>query len=454
MVKKAELIDRSIDKWFSLAIVFLPFLYQYRGIGSTISFGEIIVAIVVIIALWRDEFKIWHTDKFLLGFYIVSVITTLVCCRLEYFKFSYSLTVFVRLVFYAFVINVARKHFNLQYVARIYCLSVLLFSIYLLLQSLFHMISGGYLPIYLRYSWLFPPEARAENLASNYRWSFRASSLFLEPGYFTFFSLPSLCLLLFKKNKKKRDVYYMIVIVAAILFSSASAGIGGLIIIFSVYFFKRADNSSSHSALLRIIVLLVSAVGVGLFFTVSETAILTVNRILNGGSSNTRIIRGFIIYAQLPPFHKVFGVGINNLEPFVKANKIVTLFDESNLNYSATIVQTLNYSGIVGLATLMLYFFHLAKRTRSLIKLSKNKKTSFDSGSMVAMLLLVGFVVCYESVMFTYRFAFLIIIFESLQRQFRNGNRRMPLPTKLNSGMVETEQTVIDNSSEIPECCT
>lgn len=155
-----------------------------------------------------------------------------------------------------------------------------------------------------------------------------------------------------------------------------------------------------------------------------ETAILTINRIINGRSINTRIVRGFIIFAQLPFFHQIFGVGINNLESYVKANGIMTLFDESNLNYSATIGQTLDYSGIVGLSALLIYFFHLAKRTRSLIKKGRIEISMFESGSMVAMLFLVVFILGYESVMFTYRFAFLIIIFESLQRQFENGIRR------------------------------
>ena len=35
----------TVDKLFSFFIVMLPFMYQYRGVGESISFGELVFGV-------------------------------------------------------------------------------------------------------------------------------------------------------------------------------------------------------------------------------------------------------------------------------------------------------------------------------------------------------------------------------------------------------------------------
>ena len=53
--KTNELIDKkcisSYDKIFSICIILLPFLYQYKGIGNVISLGELLLIPLILISI-------------------------------------------------------------------------------------------------------------------------------------------------------------------------------------------------------------------------------------------------------------------------------------------------------------------------------------------------------------------------------------------------------------------
>ena len=231
-----------INKYFSISIILLPFLYQYRGFGEIISLGEIIVGIFTIIILWLDRFKLKKIDQYLFFFYFITVATSLLCISLPYFQLKAFITVIMRLIFYAVVINIARTHFDFMYIEKMYYTLIFIFSFYLIIQSFYHSFTGGYLPIYIKYEWQFPPESRPVSLSDYYKWNFRASSMFLEPSYFTLFVLPSLCPLLFKYKRTIFETITLIVAIIAVLLSSASSGFIGIIILFIVFLIKTKGN--------------------------------------------------------------------------------------------------------------------------------------------------------------------------------------------------------------------
>ena len=77
--KKDNIKVSTSVKLFTYALLLLPILYQYKCIGSILSFGEIIIAIITVGILFKDRFKLNKIDGSLAIFYIVSIFTTLFC---------------------------------------------------------------------------------------------------------------------------------------------------------------------------------------------------------------------------------------------------------------------------------------------------------------------------------------------------------------------------------------
>ncbi len=402
--------SNTLDKVFSMLIILLPFLYQYRGIGRIVSFGEVLLIIVsAFIIIQRFTGKIKQYDKYLLAFYLVSIVTSILCIGFSYFDMSAAFTVILRLFLYAIIIYIGRKHFVLSAVYGFYVNLACVFSIYLIIQYLYHYSSGGYLPIYISHNLLFPPEARAASLSTYYMWGFRASSLFLEPSYFTLFALPSVPLLLYQKRRKLFRTIELVIICTALVFSTASSALAGLIIIFAVFLFGKTDQLNSKKNLSRILIVFAAVGLIFAYFYFSENAMFFVKRLQSGGSLNNRVLRGLIVYKDLPIFHKIVGVGLNNLEPYMLTNGLSTAYDEVNLNYSCSMVQTLDYSGIIGITVLVAFLFSLYR------KVVKRAKGLLIDGVVSAdcikpLFWLLIFILSYESILFTYRFCFLLNI--------------------------------------------
>lgn len=406
------------DRWFSYSIILLPFLYQYKGIGNILSLGELLVGIITIIELLRDRFIFKNINLFLLAFYIVSLASTLFCTFFNYFEIVAALALIIRLLFFALVIIVARKHFNIDSVKEVYTALSFLFSLYLIIQYFFHMTTGGYLPITLNSGWQFPPEARPEKLAVYYRWFFRASSFFLEPGYFTLYVMPAVCMLVFKQRKTAFEFISLVTTIIAILFSTASAGLTSLLIIFAVYLFDSADRKSKYKFIIKIAIVFVAVFGIIIFFTKADAASLTLGRLKSGGSFSNRITRGLIAFSKLSWINKVVGVGLNNLEPYMLFYGLSTAYDEGNLNYTATFLQALNYSGIMGLCFLFAYICSLFSYTKKVLAKQSNREHEYSYNVLWSILFIIIFIMSFEAMMFSYRFAFYIIIYESLCRKF------------------------------------
>ena len=159
-----------------------------------------------------------------------------------FFSYVDFLTLFFKDIMYNFFLIVASNYFDFAKVKKIYVWLVMLFCIYLFIQYFYTKITGEYLPIYLKYEWLFSWEKRAEDLSYYYNYvyyKFRPSSLFLEPGYFAFYVLPCLIILLIKDNK----LMMPIIITIALVLSTSGAGIGIAAIIWLLFFLEKCSLS-------------------------------------------------------------------------------------------------------------------------------------------------------------------------------------------------------------------
>lgn len=397
------------DYIFSILIILLPFLYQYKGIGSIITLGELLLIPFIIGYLIKDLiiYKGKKIDKWLFGFYLIAILMTFFNISSRHFSMQDAMTGIVRLVYYMALVYVARFHFKLDKVKDIYLTLVFVFSLYLIAQFLYHYASGGYLPIYLNYNWQFPPDARPATYSGIYAYGFRPSSLFLEASYFAMFVLPGIAFLLFGKNKNKglNNIIILCVSCSAIVLSTSSAGLIGLGILFILKVLR--DNNGKRSTFQKIAVVLLGILIIG-FVLYAENAYTLRSRLFSGGSIGQRVLRGIIVFNDLDTIHKIIGVGMNNMGAYMTAHHLSTIYDEGNLNNCASIIQSFVYFGIVGGSALIAYIISFLKKSKGNI------------GFPLAVL--VTYMLSYEATLFMYRFAFLMILLEAVNK-FERGKK-------------------------------
>ena len=364
-----------MKKWFSIFIALLPFLYQYKSPVNGISFGEFILLPFIAYFGLLEIRKNRISNMYFCGLYaylISALFVSLFSCFQIYFSFGNFITVAVRILYYAVLTYVAIKHADLCKLLRTIEVAAIIFSAYALVQYFMHLSLGVILPTVINKSLVFAPEAGFRlDYENYYRWLYRPSSLFIEASYFASYVSVGLASFLFDKNTTKRTLMGLFITIALVA-GASSAGFVLFILMWSVYVYCNILNSSESKAKKYLFVagVLVSIV----FILTSDLAAGLLDRTVSGASFNNRIVRTFLLLKSMNPFQLLFGVGINNVDNYVRYNGLYTVFDEDNLNYVSSVMGTLLCSGII---TFILYlrfyfkafFFQKNNLSRSLVLL-------------------------------------------------------------------------------------
>ncbi len=309
---------------------------------------------------------------------------------------------FLRLVFYALLIYLSVARFPVHYAMRIMSLMAVVFSIYLIIQWVSANVLGQYLPTYLNRDLVFKVEADEVriNLERYYSYTFRASSLFLEPSYFSFFVCVPLAyqLLIISKENIKRSMFSSGIITIALVLSASSSGllIGAVPwIIFCFRIIKRDSNGiiRINPSFILLIVLLITGIVVLL---TSPLAAQLLIRTQDGASIGARVLRPLAIMQHMGLPEQIVGVGLNNLHNYVKYEEIYTQYDESSLSFVGLLFSSFIYSGFFCFTALLVFF----------ILLFTNLHASFGKAVWIQFLILS----IYSGLQFSARFSFLSIV--------------------------------------------
>lgn len=417
------------EKWFSLAVVTLPFTLQYASPIPVMSLGELLLVPFLLIFLY-DEMSGADVRRpcfcNVYTYFFVSVFTSLVAVMLPWFGFSEFLSMLMRLAFYALVIYVGAPRFNVSYGMR--CMSVLsvLLSVYLIVQWCAATFAHVYLPTYLSYDLLYSAEADEFRTNSElyYRYTFRPSSFFLEPSYFSFFVCVPLAyqLLVACKENTRRSLAFSAIITIALALSASSSGlvIGAIPwILFALQVIKR--DSKGVVRFNPAMFFLVIAVVIALFVLLnSPLATLLLDRTQGGASLGPRVLRALEIISRMNFPESLVGVGINNLGTYVEYNNLYTAYDEAGgYTFVSLLFSSYVYSGIFGFLAFCAFLISLFLKTH----------TSFGRAVCLQFFALS----IYSGMQFSARFAFfalvlLAIVNDSTQRkEIRNRNDRQEL---------------------------
>lgn len=363
--------NKFFGKIFTLSIILSPFLRQYPSYIPGITLGELFLIIsLLLIFPTMNLFLVSRKPVFLIIFWIIGLLTTLLTVLINQTLTFEITTRFIRYSFYIVVILISVKKFNLTFGLKIYRKICILVSVYLLLQIIVYNFNGYILPINIlpiRFIRNISME-RMYYIARKYY--FRPHSVFTEPGYAVHFLLPGLIFSLFGWfEKSKIDFITSTVIFISLILSTSVQGIILGLFIIGLFLLTKINNISSYFYVIRnTLIIFIVIIMLLILYNVSaiQIAINKVNNITR--SVGLRLFRGFLIFNDLPLLTKIIGVGHGNVGKYVIENEIHTKYDPEVLtpnfaSYVNGISRIMLYYGFIGFSVFLIFYFDILKKT-------------------------------------------------------------------------------------------
>lgn len=402
------MIKINMKRIFTTLVVLLPLLYQYKSPISAISFGEFILIPFMIYFLLKNistnvrykDFKGLYTYLFL-----VLVFNTFASFQ-SYYDYKESITVIARIFFYAILVYISYNNFDFEYGIKILIYTTTFCCIYIMLQVVAHYTIDVYLPTIINPDWVFAAEESGNRLdyEKYYRWTYRPSSLFLEPGYFVSFSAPALLALLHFKKINNKNFLVSLIITVGLVLSTASSAIVVLALAWGFLILKnlfKEDGKVNKNILIMIIAIIVFFV----ILLLSPISTTLIKRTMTGGSFNNRITRTIILFQNTDFVQKITGVGLNNIANWCEEDGISTEYDEKDLNFVSSYIGTLLLSGVVVFVFYNRFFIKMFCENKQLL--------------IRLMILVFLFFNLIGNIIFSYKFAFYTILIFCAQKYYK-----------------------------------
>lgn len=183
----------------------------------------------------------------------------------------------------------------------------------------------------------------------------RVSAFFTEPAHVSIFLLPIYYLAL----KEKRWIMSLI-LAGGILFSGSTTGfllLGALTVLYMV-------SSGIKKKYLLLVALLMGVAYYIVLLYFPDVVIDNASKLENTTSDNQRLLGALVYLEKFDPLQLLFGVGLNQLEAFLRDNGIFLIDEwgnELNHNYSNAVVYMIVSYGFVGFLFFIKYLYRMVK---------------------------------------------------------------------------------------------
>lgn len=364
----------SKSKLLAVSVALLPIFYQLAAPVPFISLGELILMPIVLYLLATYGFKNLKLDGNLALFYCIPVFLTFIAAIVpnDYYSIASSLTVFARMIFFYFLILIARDVIDFSVFIKAYFAIALVACCCLILQVGVHYLTSFELPVMRSFSSFLFSYSNSESVSPEiyyHLYGFRPAAFFTEPSYFAFYIDPLIALLLFGDDlfatwKTMRRLGAALFFTCCGLLTSSTTAAAIALVIWGYYLFASRKP-------VRVEILLgILFLGGTLFTVFLSCGFLDtlVARTSTGASFGPRIARGFEIYSGLDGFHKLIGIGVNNIQEYVTSNGIVTIFDEQDVGFTTDLTNRLIASGILGTLAMALFVAELFRRAETTLQ--------------------------------------------------------------------------------------
>lgn len=205
----------------------------------------------------------------------------------------------------------------------------------------------------------------------------RSSCFFIEPSHFAQFSIPLLAIELFDRSKDKIINYFSVFIIAILLLLRSGNGMLGILLLLTirtVTYFRYSH--SNHKFLVYLLFVPIAAfctykyvgteIGSGMIERASGVGFS------EDAESATRIVKGFLLYSELPILNKIFGYHIDDIANFAFSSKISYIFINKATNedelYLNGFQQVLVVNGLIGIILFVRVWLKLFFRNSILAK--------------------------------------------------------------------------------------
>lgn len=205
----------------------------------------------------------------------------------------------------------------------------------------------------------------------------RSCSFFKEPAHFVQFLLPILCIDLFEVRGKKNISSFSWILIACMVLSRSGNALVGLavILLFKFYYmFKRTDKRFINA----LFIILFVTIGV-YYYMNSEMGMSMLARMdefdREQSSGFLRVVRGFIIYSELPLINQLAGINFDVLESYLPKMSLFDFTGNTNEDlYVNGFQNILLRSGFFGVLFYLFFFISIYRKTtdtgRSIIMLT------------------------------------------------------------------------------------
>lgn len=344
--------DRSIKKFLGFLIAASPILDVYTLPSMPIGIGSISLMIFMPVVIKHSNLAL-SLRKFqrMLLFCIYCTFICLITATIEGFNFADPLIrVGVMLYYMAITFVFASVKDNQMIILRSYMSLAVFSSIIIVFQFVIHYILGTDIffilkGVPLNQSTISTYSQYIGKYSSMYAYSFRPTSLFLEPSHYALYVSPAIVLFLRNYKYNKRDLKKAILVSLGILVSTAMTGYLLLAIAWCSLFFDSLKRQKWNTL---IIISIVGCIGFVLFLRTEyySTFLARISQLLShskGSSIEVRLLHGFDVFSTLEARYKLFGIGIGNFSSYSLANHFL-----DSIEYMSSISYVLVSSGVIG----------------------------------------------------------------------------------------------------------
>lgn len=358
------------QKIFTIIIILFPIINIYQsGINISIGIGDALLLVFLAINMPNVlKKKLVVTDYFFFLVYIIIISFIDVAVINGGIIPVGNLIRIVRHGFLGVIICVYMPHyFNLQYGMYLMKLWSCVVSIGIVFQSLLYYVFHR-----LQFFWL-PVEAftggelvagRISHMTSLANGgNFRPSFVFIEPAGFTQYVIVGVLLFLFCEKRKEKSIIGAGLCSIGILLSTSAGGILVMALGWMVWLMKVLKRAVTEKKIERyicwILLFLLSIVmGVMLFTGVGKMMIRRFSEVSltkPATSGNLRVLRGFLIFLELHPLQKIFGLGLGNIDDYFTLMQLPMPYGSGE--YMNGLAYILNSGGIIGAMLLLSVLF-------------------------------------------------------------------------------------------------
>lgn len=313
---------RIVRKAYTVAIVLLPLLAIYKGIGNSIDLGTLCVLILFLgnVFIVRKRIKVLFPQDWMIYLLYMVIITTIVTCgtkgSLELAQIALRLMKNVMYIV-LFLVACENEFYMINFGKKIYMFVVGITTMYVYLQvfaaKYMNNILWGYIPQ------LVKKTSYVDDIRRTAPSAFRPSSLFYEPSHYFIYVFVALVMLLFSEKKcNLRKMTFAMIVTGGVILSTTSMGILFVAMLWFVWgIWKVYQNyQKKKTEIVFLIVCILVILGAAVMLN-SAKVLNALERVFDasykGGNAIAGRGMGYFEITQMPLLNFFLGYGYGNV---------------------------------------------------------------------------------------------------------------------------------------------